>query len=138
MKRAKNTKRSPLRIPAIILAVIVVGVFLSASYQIRDSSEGNTYDFDARNYIYPAENERFGDLYDIAVRDMGKKATYIDEVKECRALAFYYEQAVLEHAYRVAGDDAKADKFAARMDEYAEQLGSMSAKAAAVRESISG
>lgn len=137
MTNANQSKRSPLKILVTIVAVIVVVLYLTAGVRIKGYSQGYAADFDARDYIYPAENERFGDLYDVAVRDMDKQASYTAEVAEYRALAFYYEQAVLEHAYREAGDTAKADEFAKRMGEYESQLGSVASRAEAVRKAIS-
>ena len=136
MKQAAGNTKSPLRIPVIILAIIVVLVFAMAAYTINDSSRGYSYDFDARDYLYPAEGGHYGQLYDTTVRDMEKTAEYSSEIEECRALAFYYEQAVLEHAYRVAGDSAKADSFANRMGEYEAQLGSLTKKTDDVRKAV--
>ena len=138
MTRAGRKKSSPLKIPVIIVAIIVVIVFVAAGYKIHETSEGYTPEYDARDYIYSAEQGRFGNLYETAVHDMAKTAEYSPEVAEYRALAFYYEQAVLEHAYRVAGDAAKADEFAARMAEYEAQLGSMASKTEAVHKAVTG
>ena len=136
MTQVSRSGRSPLKVLVVIVAVAVVILFASAAFQIADHSKGYSYDYSARNYIYPAESGRFGSLYEVAVQDMGKHANYSAEVQECRALAFYYEQAVLEHAYRETGDTKKADEFAKRMKEYEAQLGSMSARAEAVREAV--
>jgi len=138
MRQSAQKMRSPLKIVAIILAVAVVVIYAGAAYSIHDTSQGYVYDYDARDYLYPAESGRYGDLYDTAIRDMGKQVEYSPEVEECRALAFYYEQAVLEHAYRATGDIEKADAFAARMSEYGAQLGSLSKKAEDVRETVGG
>lgn len=137
MTKKSHITRSPLRIIVTIVAIAVVILFASAGFQIADESRGVAYDCDSRDYIYPAENGRFGNLYEVAVRDMAKRTSYSPEVEECRALAFYYEQAVLEHAYREAGNDGKADEFANRMREYEAQLGSMSSKAEVVRKLVS-
>ena len=69
---------------------------------------------------------------------MNKKTSYSVEIMECRALAFYYEQAVLEHAYRLAGESDKADSFAERMREYETQLGSLSSKTADAQKAAKG
>ena len=138
MTRAKAGKGSPLKVLVTILAIIVVILFTSAGFRISEHSQGYSYEYSIRDYLFDAEYGRFGDLYDTAVRDMGKHTTYSAEVAECRALGFYYEQAVLEHAYRASGDTAKADEFAQRMKEYEAQLGSMSSRAEAVRASVSG
>lgn len=137
MTQAEKTARSPLKIITAIVAVIVVLLFVAAFFQIREGSQGYSVEYDARDYLYNAESGRFGQLYDTAVSDMDKHTTYSTEVAECRALAFYYEQAVLEHAYRTTGDDAKADEFAQRMKEYEAELGSMSSKAADARKAVS-
>ena len=137
MTQVKKSSRSPLKIITAIVAVIVVIIFVAATYQIREVSQGRSVEYDARDYLYDAESGRFGQLYETTVRDMDKHATYSTEVAECRALAFYYEQAVLEHAYRTTGDDAKADAFAQRMKEYESELGSMSSKAADARKAVS-
>ena len=138
MTRTNQGTRSPLKIVVGILAVIVVVLFATAGFQIRESSEGYSSEHGIREYIYAAESGRFGNLYDTTLRDMDRNASYDTEVAECRALAFYYEQAVLEHAYRTAGDTDKADEFAKRMEEYEAQLGSMSSKAELVRKSATG
>lgn len=138
MTRAKRGASSPLKIPVIILAVVVVLLYALAGFQIAEHASRYQVEFDARDYIHSAESGRFGDLYDTALMDMDKNTTYSTEVAECRALAFYYEQAVLEHAYRGAGDTEKADKAAKRMKEYEAQLGSMSAKAKTVQQLVSG
>ena len=136
MTRARQGKVSPLKVVTAILAVVVVALFVSAGFQINEHSKGYSYDYDIRDYIWSAENGRYGDLYSTAVQDMNKHAAYSPEVLECRALAFYCEQAALEHAYRKAGDAAQADEFAARMEEYEAELGSMAPKAEAARISI--
>ncbi len=138
MTRTNQSTRSPLKIVVAILAVIVVILYATAAFQIRETSEGYSSDYGIRDYIYSAESGRYGNLYDTALRDMDRQASYGTEVAECRALAFYYEQAVLEHAYRAAGDTGKADEFAKRMEEYEAQLGSMSSKAELVRKSATG
>lgn len=136
MTQAKQSRRSPLKILVTAVAVVVVVLYVSAGIQVKSYSEGYVSDYDVRSYIYPVESGRFGDLYDVTIRDMNKKTEYSAEVAECRALAFYYEQAVLENAYRQSGDNEKADEFAKRMEEYAGQLGSISARAEAVREAV--
>lgn len=136
MTRTRKSARSPLKIIVTILAIVVVVLFISAGLRIKETSEGYSSDYDLRDYIYSVESGRFGNLYDTAVRDMDKNVEHSAEVKECRALAFYYEQAVLEHAYRAAGDTEKADEFAKRMEEYEAQLGSLSPKAEVVRKSV--
>lgn len=138
MMKAKQGKRSILKVISAILAVIVVILFASAVMQINRSAHRYTVDYGIRDYIYSAEMGRFDNLYDTAISDMYKDADYTAEEEECRALAFYYEQAVLEHAYRVTGDDAKADEFAQRMKEYEAQLGSLSSKTEVVQKAISG
>ena len=138
MTQVGKSSRSPLKVITAIVAVIVVIIFVAATYQIREVSQGHTVSYDSRDYLYEAEAGRFGDLYETAVQDMDKHTTYSTEVAECRALAFYYEQAVLEHAYRETGDDAKADACAQRMQEYESELGSMSSKAADARKAASG
>ena len=136
MTQATREKHSPLKIVAIVVAFFVVILFTCAAGQIRDYSQGYTITYDTRDYLYPAENGRFGSLYETALQDMDKKTSYSTEVAECRALAFYYEQAVLEHAYRKTGNTEKANEFTARMKEYEAQLGSMSSKAEAVRKAV--
>ena len=138
MKQASQAKRSPLKIAAIVLAVVVVIVYVTAALAIGDIARGRDLGYNARSYLSPAERGRYDTLYETALLDMGKSAEYSAEVEECRALAFYYEQAVLEHAYRVAGNDAKADEFATRMSEYETELGSMAGKAADVRAFVEG
>ena len=137
-KEIKQGKRSPLKILAVMLTIVVAVMFISAGVRISDHSKGYVIDYGIRDYIYSAESGRYGSLYDTAIHDMSRDAEYIVEVEECRALAFYYEQAVLEHAYREAGDSAKADEFADRMAEYELQLGSMSGRADAVKKAVSG
>ncbi len=136
MTGAKQGARSPLKIVAIVVAVLAALLLTMAGFRISDYAKGHAYDYDARDYIYAAESGRFGDLYDTAIRDMGKQARYSTEVAECRALAFYYEQAVLERAYRESGDTTKANECALRMKEYEQQLGSLSAKAQVVRDRV--
>ena len=117
MKQNARVKQSPLKIVAIILAVIVAVLFVSAALRISETAQGNAYEFGEFEYSYTA-------------------ATYSEKVKDCRALGFYYEQAVLEHAYRTTGDTAKADGFAERMKEYESQLGLMADKAGDVLKAI--
>ena len=136
MTKAKQGGRSPLKAFTIIVAIIAVILFVSAGVQINEHSQGYARDYDARDYIYSAERGRFSDLYSTALHDMDKHAKYSSEVTECRTLAFYYEQAVLEHAYREAGNNEKADKFAERMKEYETQLGSLASKTALVKETV--
>ena len=133
MKNVTTAKQSPLKVVVIILAVIVVVLYGTAILSINETARGLNAEYDARDYLYSAEHGRYGNLYDTTLRDMGKKTTYSAEVEECRALAFYYEQAVLEHAYRVTGKTDKADAFAARMKEYESELGSLAKRAADVR-----
>ena len=136
MKNIANSKQSPLKIVVAIIAVIVVIMFATAGMRISESASVSHYDYDERDYLYPVESGRYGMLYETAIQDMGKKKQYTAEVSECRALAFYYEQAVLEHAFRTVGDNAKAREFANRMAEYEADLGTMSDKASDVREAV--
>ena len=136
MKQAARKRQSPLMVVVIVLAVVVAVLFAAAAYRINDAAQGYAVDYSARDYRYAAVSGRYGMLYDTAIQDMSKKARYTAEVEEYRALAFYYEQAVLEHAYRVAGDTGKADAFAERMQEYEAQLGSMADRAESVRTAV--
>lgn len=138
MTKAKQGRRTPLKVLAAILAIVVAILFISAGVRISDHAKGYVIDYGIRDYIYSAEAGRYASLYDTAISDMSKDAEYSVEVEECRALAFYYEQAVLEHAYRTVGDNAKADEFADRMADYEAQLGSMKGKAEQVRKAVSG
>jgi len=137
MTKVKRGKRTPLKVIAAVLAVVVTVLFVSAGMQIAEHAHGYVSDYDARDYIYSAESGRFGSLYATAIRDMNKDAKRSAEVDEYRALAFYYEQAVLEQAYRAAGDSAKADEFADKMVEYETQLGTVKGKAESVRQQVS-
>ena len=137
-KRGGSRGRSPLGLLIAIAAIAVVVLFASAAFEILDTARGYSFEYDVRDYLYNAESGHYGELYETAVRDMEADASYSDEVAEYRALAFYYEQAVLEHAYREVGDEAKADAFEGRMREYEGQLGSMAPKAADVRAAVSG
>ena len=88
MTQVGKSSRSPLKVITAIVAVIVVIIFVAATYQIREVSQGHTVSYDSRDYLYEAEAGRFGDLYETAVQDMDKHTTYSTEVAECRALAF--------------------------------------------------
>lgn len=134
MTRANTGKRSPLKVVTTILAVIVVILFVAAGVRINDHAKSYSWEIDARDYIYSAENGRYDNLLDTAIHDMNKDAKYSAEVAEYRALAFYYEHAVLEHAYRTTGNNEKADEHVKRMEEYEAQLGSLSSRAEAARE----
>ena len=105
-------------------------------FGIFETARVSHYDYDERDYLYPAESGRYGVLYDTAIQDMGKKTQYSAEVSECRSLAFYYEQAVLEHAFRTVGDNAKAAEFASGMAKYEADLGAMADKASDVRKAV--
>ncbi len=128
MTRADISKKSPVKVLVIIVAIAVILVYISVAMLISDAAKGRSFDYDARDYLYSAENARYDNLYDTAIYDMERHAAYNDDVQECRALAFYYEQAVLERAYRESGDTAKADEFAERMKEYEAQLGTLSSR----------
>lgn len=135
---SQDTKtRSPLKIIVTILAVIVVLVFVAAFNLVQNATQGHSVDYDARDYVYSAEYGRYGSLYDTAISDMVKGKEYKAEVEEYRALAFYYEQAVLEHAYKSVGNIEKAEAAAARMEDYESQLGSLSNRAEDVRDAVS-
>lgn len=126
IKVKKN--RSLLSLLTRILVVITVIVFLMAGFRIKDSSRNYSYTYDEDDYVWPLRNNNFGDLYNMAVSDMHRGKKYSKDVEECRALAFYYEQAVLEKAYRDNGYEDKADAFAQRKAEYAAELGSLASK----------
>ena len=136
MTRSASAKRTPLKVVVTVLAIVVVLVFIAAFSSIANYSKGFSAEYDVRDYVYSAEYGRYGELYETTVRDMAKDTEHKPEVEEYRALAFYYEQAVLEHAYRTVGDAEKADGFAARMKEYETQLGSVSKRADDVREIV--
>ena len=134
MRRNTVRRRPPLiRIAVIITALITLVLFGAALNRIRESSRGYSYYYKESNYAYPAASGRFGELYETALSDMMEDAKYSDEVKEYRALAFYYENAVLAHAYRECGDDTKSTHFEDKMKLYETALGSQAVKAAAVR-----
>ena len=137
MSRSRTSSKSPLKVIVTVLAVIVMLTLIAGAYRIHDYSQDYIYEYDARDYIYDTERGTYGSLYNTAVKDMNKRDNYSADVAEYRALAFYYEQAVLEHAYRMSGNDEKADAFAERMSEYESQLGSLEFKAKDVREAVS-
>lgn len=138
MKRQGKSTRSPLKIVVTILAVIVVLVYVAACNSVQNAAQGRSLEYDARDYVYSAEYGRYGSLYDTAIHDMAKNKEYKAEVEEYRALAFYYEQAVLEHAYKSVGNVDKAEASAERMKEYEAQLGSVSNRAEDVRNVVGG
>ena len=76
MTQVGKSSRSPLKVITAIVAVIVVIIFVAATYQIREVSQGHTVSYDSRDYLYEAEAGRFGDLYETAVQDMDKHTTY--------------------------------------------------------------
>jgi len=132
MKMKKTRNRSPLGLLTKILVVITVIAILTAVFRIRDYTRDYSYTYSESNYVWDLQGDRFGDIYSTAVRDMSKGKSYSKDVEECRALAFYYEQAVLEKAYRDNGFEEKADAFAEKKAEYADQLGSLASKAKSV------
>ena len=132
--KSKPGRRSRLRLVAIIAAVITLALLVSAGFRIKDYASGSMLTYDIRAYLYDADRGRFGDLYDTALQDMERNAVYSQEVAEYRALAFYYEQAVLEQACRSCGEDERAEEFARRRAEYEEQLCSLAARADQARQ----
>lgn len=130
MKKQKKVKEKKprLRIVAEILVIVTVIAFISAWLRIDNFSRGYYYRYNASNYLYDVERNSFGKVYTTAVRDMRREASYDDNVKECRALGFYFEQAALENAYRKAGQEEKANAFADKKKEYEGELGTLSTK----------
>ena len=128
--------KSLLRLLVYILLVITLLLFIVAGVRIRGYSRGYQYNYKASDFIYDAEKDRFGRLYTTAISDMERDASYDSDVQEFRALGFYYEQAVLEKAYRDAGMTEKADAFKAKKEEYGEALGSLASKVSAVEKSL--
>ncbi len=136
MRRAQNgsrTKKPLIRIAALIVALITVVLFAAAANKIRQAATPYSIDYRTTDYAYAASSGRFGDLYDTALRDMADGKKYSGEVKELRALAFYYENAVLANAYRGAGNTAKAAEFEDKMKALEAELGSLASSAEKVR-----
>lgn len=129
MKMKKSKNRSPLGLLTKILVIITIIAAIMAAFRIRENSRSYTYTYSESDYVWDLQNNRFGDMYDTAVRDMHREKNYSKDVEECRALAFYFEQALLEKAYRDNGFEEKADAFAEKKAEYADQLGSLASKA---------
>ena len=131
----KKTSSSPLRFFAILATIVTVFMYLNAFAAIRESSRGYFYDYKESDYAYPLIDGDYGSLYQNAVRDMGRDH-YSGDIPAYRALAFYYEQAVLMRAYEEGGDAQKTEAFRARMNEYEAQLGPLAEEAAKVRTKI--
>ena len=137
MKKKKvKTKKSLLRVIVEILLVITIILYLSAFFRIRENSRGYIYDYSARDYVYDTEANRFGRVLYTATEDMARGATYDNDEEEFRALGFYFEQAVLEKAYREEGKLEEAEAFKAKKEEYLDKMGSLSSKAAIVEEML--
>ena len=133
---AAAPKKPLIRIAVILTAIVTLIVFMIAMYKIRDAATSYSYGYKTTDYAYSASSGRYGDLYDTALRDMAEGKKYNGEVEELRALAFYYENAVLANAYRGAGDSAKADSFEEKMKAYEAELGSLSSYAAKVQANL--
>lgn len=131
-------RKTPLRIISIILLVITIISLLTAFARIREESSGRYYDYKVDDYVRAIGWSNYGDLYNTALEDMVKGKKYDDQTMKCRNLAFYYEQAVLERAYRETGDTEKADLCLERMKEYENNLGEFSEKVEDVQKHISG
>ena len=103
----------------VLLALVVAGLVLRAvighAYSVMDGDYGSLYDTTIRNTI---------------------DGSYKGEIPAYRNLAFYYEQAVLTHAYEENNDMQKAGVFRARMKDYEAKLGSLAGEAAKVRTRI--
>ena len=138
MKKQKTKKvkekKSLLKLAVQGLLIITVILFLAAGFRIRTFSRGYPIRYDARDYVYSVEYNRFDDLYETTISHMERDVIYDEQVTEFRALAFYYEQAVLEKAYEEAGESEKAAAFREKKEEYRKELGSVSSKANAVDE----
>lgn len=128
MRKRVKEKKSLLRIITRILVVITVIAYVMAAFRISNYSSNYYYDQKVSNYLYDIEANRFGGVYTTALDDMRRDISYDSDVMECRALGFYYEQAVLEKAYREAGNEEKARAFAEKKAEYEKELGSMASK----------
>ena len=136
MRRTANKpKRSPLRFFTILVTIITVFMLLRAFGEITRASRGYYYDYRESDYAYSVMDGDYGALYDTTIRN-ARESTYKGDIPAYRNLAFYYEQAVLAHAYEENGDAKKAEAFRARMKEYEAQLGSLSGEAAKVRTKI--
>ena len=130
----KKQKKSLLKLAVQALLIVTVIMFISAGVRIRNYSHGYAYNYSARDYVYDIENNRYGDAYYTAIDHMGRDVSYDEDESEFRALAFYFEEAVLEKAYREDGQTEKAEAFEAKKEEYRNELGSLSSKAKAVDE----
>ena len=134
-RKKKTTKRSPLRFFTVLVTIITVFMFLNAFASIHEASYGYYRDYKERDYAYNLIDGDYGSLYETAIQDMDN-THYTGDIPAYRALAFYYEQAVLARAYEENGDTQKAEAFRARMKEYETQLGPLTEEAAKVRTKI--
>lgn len=137
MRNKSRSRHSKLRLVAVLTALLTLALLVSAGLRIKDYASGSVVTYDLRDYLYEADRGRYGYLYETALRDMNKNTSYSPEVAEYRALAFCYEQAVLEQAYRQVGQEEKAQEFARRRQEYEGQLGSLSPWADKIRQAVS-
>ena len=119
----------------LMIFLITAGVGLS---RIRERLSDRFSYYDEAYYLRVLRTEEYQELLDMTLEDSGAGRVYEGDIPQCRAVAMYYDAALLCHAYTKAGSVDRAQFQKNRMERFAAQAGDYSeytGKIDALRES---
>lgn len=106
----------------VILTLSLILLISTGISEIRDFSSTSSY-ISEDDYAFYTTREDYDQLLYITLQDSEMDKSYSQSVKECRAVAYYYEAATLYKSYLSIEKTAEAQIQVQRMEQYATQAG---------------
>ncbi|MBO5209560.1 MAG: hypothetical protein J6B68_09490 [Lachnospiraceae bacterium] len=120
MKEGFN-KNLILNIIIIVLSVVLFFLTIAFLIGIMDYQRGyKVTESDMINYV---RYQEYDSLVDTVYNNEANGVKHTGDMEELYAVAYYYENAVLYHAYQVSGDSKGAQEKYHKMEEYESQMG---------------
>lgn len=112
-----------VNICTVILTVTLILFLFNGISNIRDmDNDYNSDYYSDENYLTQMSEQDYINLFNIACRDCNFEKDFTPTVLECKAVAHYYEAAVLYQSFLKLNDTEHAKEQAGRMEYYADQL----------------
>lgn len=124
MNRQKFAESRLWNVIIFLLGALLLLNIAMAVMSVGEELKG--YPYEESSFLYAMESRDYARMLEMKHRNEGYRVKTTETMRECYAVAQYFEAAVYERAYREDGQTDKAEAYRKKKEEQREAMGAFS------------
>ncbi len=133
----ENKRKSPVNLVLdIVIVLLCFALVGAAAFAISSFHDSFGWAYDADSFYYRLSDGDYGAAVEMYYLNQANNVKADDELRQYYAVAEYFEAASFYKAFSYAGDELRAEKYLAHMDEAESRMGALSFEADKINERL--